>query len=627
MSRKQKKVLLRLILSVVLTAVVALLPLHGLTKFFLYLVPYGIIGYDILWKAARGIGNGQVLDENFLMAVATLGALVLGLTKTGDYLEAVAVMIFYQLGELFQSYALGKSRRSISALMELRPDCVNLEREGAVEVVDPEEVPVGSMILVQPGERIPIDGVVTEGDSTLDTASLTGESLPRRICAGQEALSGCINLTGVLRIRTTKDFGESTASKIMELVEHASSRKSRSEQFISKFARYYTPAVCLSALLLWLLPPLLGPVLFGTPPNWGSWFYRGLTFLVISCPCALVISIPLTFFAGLGGAGKAGLLIKGSNFIEALSKGKLLVLDKTGTLTEGVFAVTGLFPKDCTEEELLYYAAHAECSSSHPISKSLQAAYGKPIDRSKVTDIEEQSGKGLRATVEGHRVLVGNASLLESFSIPCPKVPEGSTVVHMALDGVYRGYLLISDKIKEGSREALRRARSMGICRTVLLSGDRRAVAEAVARELGIEEAYGDLLPRDKLEKTEALLQEKSKKDRLIYVGDGMNDAPVLALADVGIAMGAMGSDGAIEGADVVLMDDDPRKIPTALSLSKKCMRIVYQNIVLALGIKGLCLLLGALGIANMWLAIFADVGVMVLAVLNAIRALFPNKK
>ncbi len=626
MTRKQKKVLFRILLSVLLTAIVALLPIEGLPKFFLYLIPYGIIGYDILWSAVKGIRNGQVLDENFLMAIATIGALVLGLTRTGDYLEAVAVMIFYQIGELFQSYAVGRSRRSIASLMDLRPDYANIEQDGTIETVDPEDVPIGTVILIQPGERIPIDGIVVDGESTLDTAALTGESRPRSVRTGQEALSGCINLTGVLHIRTTKEFEESTASKILELVENASSRKSRSEEFISKFARYYTPAVCIAALLLCLIPPVLGLLLPAMTPQWGQWFYRALTFLVISCPCALVISIPLTFFAGLGGAGKAGVLVKGSNYLEALSKGKILVMDKTGTLTEGVFAVTGIYPVGISEEDLLRYAAYGECSSSHPIGKSIQAAYGKDMDRNKVTQIREYSGKGVSATVDGHEVLIGNASLLESQSISCPPVEEACTVVHMSIDGVYSGYILISDKLKSGSKEALSRVRKEGIERTVLLSGDRRAVVTAVAHDLGITEAYGELLPQDKVTKVEALLAEKSPKETLIFVGDGLNDAPVLALADIGIAMGAMGSDAAIEAADVVLMDDDPRKLSIALSHSRKCMRIVYQNIILALGIKGLCLLLGAVGIANMWLAIFADVGVMVLAVLNAVRALFPPK-
>ena len=626
MTRKQKKVLIRILLSVLLTAVISLLPLEGIWKFALYLIPYMIIGYDILWSAAKGIGNGQVLDENFLMAVATVGALVLGLTRTGDYLEAVAVMIFYQVGELFQSYAVGKSRRNIASLMDLRPDYANIERDGAIETIDPEEVMIGTEILVNPGERIPIDGIVTEGASTLDTAALTGESLPRTVRPGQEALSGCINLTGVLRIRTTKEFGDSTASKILELVENASSRKSRSEEFISKFARVYTPAVCIAALLLCLVPPILSLLLPGMEPRWGQWFYRGLTFLVISCPCALVISIPLTFFAGLGGAGKAGVLIKGSNYLEALSKAKIVVMDKTGTLTEGVFAVTAIRPTGISHDELLWYAAYAECSSSHPIGKSIQVAYGKVIERSKVSDVQEYSGKGVRATVDGHHVLVGNALLLESNGIVCPPVEEPCTIVYVALDGTYSGYILISDRVKSGTREALSRIRKEGIRRTVLLSGDQQAVVSAVAIDLELPEAYGQLLPGEKVAKVEQLLTEKNSKETLLFVGDGLNDAPVLALADIGVAMGAMGSDAAIEAADVVLMDDDPRKLATAISHSRKCMRIVYQNIILALGIKGLCLVLGAMGIANMWLAIFADVGVMVLAVLNAIRALFPPK-
>lgn len=627
MTKKQKKVLLRILLSAGLTAVLLVLSPEGPWDFFLYLIPYGIIGYDILWSAVKGIRNKQVFDENFLMAIATVGALLLGLSYTGDYLEAVAVMLFYQIGELFQSCAVGKSRRSICALMELRPDSANLETHGSIEVVDPDEIPVGSVIVIQPGERIPIDGIVIEGESTLDTAPLTGESLPRRVGAGQQALSGCINLTGVLRLRTTKEFGQSTASKIMELVENASSRKSHSEEFISKFARYYTPSVCIAALLLCLVPPIVELLLPGLAPQWAQWFYRSLTFLVISCPCALVISIPLTFFAGLGGAGKNGILIKGSNYLEALSKAKILVLDKTGTLTEGVFSVSGIYPTHGSEAELLHYATIAESSSSHPISKSLQAAYNKPIDRTKVKNITEYSGKGVRATVDGYEVLVGNPTLLENNSIPCPEVPEVCTVVHVAIDGTYRGYILISDRVKGGSKSALAQVQKEGITRTVLLSGDRRSVVEAVAHDLGIREAYGELLPHQKVEQVERLLAEKDQKDRLIFVGDGLNDAPVLALADIGIAMGAMGSDAAIEAADIVLMDDDPEKLASAISLSRKCMGIVYQNIVIALGVKGVCLLLGAMGIANMWLAIFADVGVMVLAVLNAIRALFPPIK
>lgn len=626
MTRKQKKVLFRILLSVVLTAIVSLLPVDGVWKFTLYLIPYFLIGYDILWSAGKGICNGQVLDENFLMAVATIGALVLGLTRTGDYLEAVAVMIFYQVGELFQSYAVGRSRRSIASLMELRPDYANIEQNGSIETVDPEDVPIGTVILVQPGERIPIDGIVTEGNSTLDTAALTGESLPRTIYPGEEVLSGCINLTGVLRIQTTKEFGDSTAAKILELVENASSRKSRSEEFISKFARFYTPAVCIAALLLCFVPPVLRSILPNLEPQWGQWFYRGLTFLVISCPCALVISIPLTFFAGLGGSGKAGILIKGSNYLEALSKAGILVMDKTGTLTEGIFAVTKICPVECSEEELLRYAAYGECSSSHPISKSICLAYGKEIDRSKLSHVQEDSGKGIHATVEDHDVLVGNALLLETKGISCPPIEDIGTIVYVAIDGTYKGYLLISDRVKSGSKETLFRIRKEGVHRTVLLSGDRSAVVSAVAQDLGISEAHGQLLPGDKVTQVEQLLKEKSPKETLLFVGDGLNDAPVLALADIGVAMGAMGSDAAIEAADVVLMDDDPRKLATAITHARKCMRIVYQNIILALGIKGLCLLLGATGIANMWLAIFADVGVMVLAVLNAIRALSPPK-
>ncbi|MBP3411629.1 MAG: cadmium-translocating P-type ATPase [Oscillospiraceae bacterium] len=622
MTGKQKKMLLRILLATACMIPLFFLPLQGALKFLLYLIPYGIVGYDILWNALKGIRNGQIFDENFLMAVATLGALVLGITKTGDYMEAVAVMLFYQIGELFQSVAVGKSRRSIAALMDLHPDYANIEADGELKAVDPEEIAVGSIIVVQPGERIPIDGVVTEGQSTLDAAALTGESLPRSASIGDEVLSGCINLSGVLKVKTTKEFGESTVSRIMELVENASSHKSHSERFISKFARYYTPCVCISALLLAVLPPLV-QLLIGKSAVWGDWLYRALTFLVISCPCALVISIPLTFFAGLGGASKAGILIKGSNYLEALSKAKTFVFDKTGTLTQGVFQVSGIYPTELSSSQLLEYAVLAESSSSHPISKSLQAAYSLPIDRSRVKNILEVSGKGIQAEVYGKVIHVGNSGLMEEFSIPYPEVTEASTIVHIAIDRTYAGYILISDKLKPGSKDAVKALKDHGVRQTILLSGDRQAVASAVGRQLNMDKSYGELLPGDKVQQVEQLLTLNQAKETLVFVGDGLNDAPVLSRADIGIAMGALGSDAAIEAADIVLMDDDPRKLPTALRLAKRCMGIVYQNIVFAIGIKLLCLLLGAIGIANMWLAIFADVGVMVLAVLNAIRALF----
>ena len=589
------------------------------------MVPYFIVGYDILWKAVLGIWNRQVFDENFLMAVATVGAIVIGLTDSGDYTEAIAVMLFYQIGELFQSYAVGRSRKNISELMDIRPDYANIEVDGQLEQVDPDEVEVGSIIIVQPGEKVPIDGIVVEGRSTLNTAALTGESLPREVEEGGEIISGCINLTGLLKIRTTKEFGESTVSKILDLVENASSRKSKSEAFISKFAKVYTPAVCYSAVALALLPPLTRQFLMGLTPDWADWFYRALTFLVISCPCALVISIPLSFFAGIGGASNQGVLVKGSNYLETLAQTRTLVFDKTGTLTEGVFEVTRITPAEGFEEgRLLELAALAESASSHPISKSLQKAYGQELDRSRVGQVEERSGAGVVAEVDGKSVAAGNDKLMNQLGVAFQESDEPGTVVHISVDGVYAGQILIADRIKPGAAEAIAQLRSAGVRRMVMLTGDHRSVAEKVAKELGIDEYYSELLPADKVTKVEELLAERSNdRDKLAFVGDGINDAPVLSRADIGIAMGAMGSDAAIEAADVVLMDDDPRKIAKAIKISRKCLRIVYQNTWFAIGVKLGCLLLGALGIANMWLAIFADVGVMVLAVLNAIRALF----
>ncbi len=625
MNKKQKKMLWRIIVSAVLMVALHFVPVTGLVRFALYMVPYFIVGYDILWKAVLGIWNRQVFDENFLMAVATVGAIVIGLTDSGDYTEAIAVMLFYQIGELFQSYAVGRSRKNISELMDIRPDYANIEVDGQLEQVDPDEVEVGSIIIVQPGEKVPIDGVVVEGRSTLNTAALTGESVPREVEEGGEIISGCINLTGLLKIRTTKEFGESTVSKILDLVENASSRKSKSEAFISKFAKVYTPAVCYSAVALALLPPLTRQFLMGLTPDWADWFYRALTFLVISCPCALVISIPLSFFAGIGGASNQGVLVKGSNYLETLAQTRTLVFDKTGTLTEGVFEVTRITPAEGFEEgRLLELAALAESASSHPISKSLQKAYGQELDRSRVGQVEERSGAGVVAEVDGKSVAAGNDKLMNQLGVAFQESDEPGTVVHISVDGVYAGQILIADRIKPGAAQAIAQLRSAGVRRMVMLTGDHRSVAEKVAKELGIDEYYSELLPADKVTKVEELLAERSNdRDKLAFVGDGINDAPVLSRADIGIAMGAMGSDAAIEAADVVLMDDDPRKIAKAIKISRKCLRIVYQNTWFAIGIKLGCLLLGALGIANMWLAIFADVGVMVLAVLNAIRALF----
>ena len=625
MNKKQKTMLWRIITAAVLMVALHFVPVTGLPRFALYMVPYLIVGYDILKKAALGIWNRQVFDENFLMAVATVGAIILGLTDSGDYTEAIAVMLFYQTGELFQSYAVGKSRRNISELMDIRPDYANIEVNGQLEQVDPDEVEVGTVIVVQPGEKVPIDGVVVEGRSTLNTAALTGESLPREVAEGGEIISGCINLTGLLKIRTTKEFGESTVYKILDLVENASSRKSKSEAFISKFAKVYTPAVCYSAVALALLPPLARQFLMGLTPDWADWLYRALTFLVISCPCALVISIPLSFFAGIGGASNQGVLVKGSNYLETLAQTRTLVFDKTGTLTEGVFEVTRITPAGGFEEpQLLELAALAESASSHPISKSLQKAYGKELDRTRVAQVEERSGAGVVAEVDGRSVAAGNDKLMNQLGVAFLESDEPGTVVHIAVDGVYAGQILIADRIKPGAAEAIAQLKNAGVRRMVMLTGDHHSVAEKVAGELGLDEYYSELLPSDKVTKVEELLaQNTNSREKLAFVGDGINDAPVLSRADIGIAMGAMGSDAAIEAADVVLMDDDPRKIAKAIKISRKCLRIVYQNTWFAIGVKLGCLLLGALGIANMWLAIFADVGVMVLAVLNAIRALF----
>ena len=617
MNKKQKKMLIRIIIAAVLIVVFSLLPAEGYLRFGLFMIPYLVIGYDILKKAFKGILNKQVFDENFLMAVATVGAILLG-----DYSEGVAVMLFYQIGELFQSYAVGKSRRNISELMDIRPDYANIEKDGALEQVDPDEVEIGTIIVVQPGEKVPIDGVITEGTSTLNTSALTGESLPRDAKAGDEVISGCINMTGLLKIRTTKEFGESTVSKILELVENSSSRKSRSENFISKFAKYYTPAVCYGALALALIPPVV-LLIMGKPAMWGDWIYRALTFLVISCPCALVISIPLSFFAGIGGASNQGILVKGSNYLETLAQTKYVVFDKTGTMTQGVFEVSGIHHNEVPDEKLLEYAALAECSSSHPISKSLQKAYGKPIDRNRVSDIEEISGNGVIAKVDGVSVAAGNTKLMNRLGIAYQDCHHVGTVVHMAIDGKYAGHILISDIIKPHAKEAIAELKKAGISKTVMLTGDSKRVADQVAEELGIQEVYSELLPADKVSRVEELLNQKSEKDKLAFVGDGINDAPVLSRADIGIAMGALGSDAAIEAADIVLMDDDPLKISKAIKIARKCIRIVYENIYFAIGIKILCLILGALGIANMWVAIFADVGVMIIAVLNAIRTLF----
>ena len=627
MSKKQKNMLVRILTAAVLLIVLNLVPVSGWPRFALYLVPYLVIGYDILLKALKGIKNRQVFDENFLMAVATVGAIALALyEQSGDYTEAIAVMLFYQIGEWFQSYAVGKSRRNISDLMDIRPDYANVERDGRLEQIDPDEVGIGSVIVVQPGEKVPIDGIVIEGDSTLNTSALTGESLPREARPGDEIISGCINMTGVLKIQTTREFGESTVSKILDLVENASSRKSKSEAFISKFARVYTPAVCGSAVVLAILPPLVRMFGLGLPADWATWVYRALTFLVASCPCALVISIPLSFFAGIGGASKAGVLVKGSNYLETLSQTKIVVFDKTGTLTQGVFEVSGIHHNEMENARLLEYAALAESASSHPISKSLQKAYGKELDRSRVSDIQEISGNGVVAKVDGIEVAAGNDKLMDRLGIayiPCHSI---GTIIHMAVDGQYAGHIVISDVVKPHSKDAVQALKAAGVRKTVMLTGDRREVAQQVAEGLGIDQVYSELLPADKVEKVEELLSLKPEKAKLAFVGDGINDAPVLGRADIGIAMGAMGSDAAIEAADVVLMDDDPMQISKAIRISRKCLGIVYQNIVFAIGIKLACLLLVALGLANMWLAIFADVGVMILAVLNAIRAMFVKK-
>ena len=624
MSKKQRIMLIRILAAAALLVALNFVPVAGFLRFGLYLVPYLIIGYDILLKALKGIKNRQVFDENFLMAVATVGAIALALYEgSGDYTEAVAVMLFYQVGEWFQSYAVGKSRRNISELMDIRPDYANVEENGKLEQVDPEEVAVGTVIVVQPGEKVPIDGVVVEGNSTLNTAALTGESLPRDIKAGGEVISGCINMTGVLKIQTTKEFGESTVSKILDLVENASSRKSKSEDFISKFARVYTPAVCYAALALAVLPPLVRMLGMGLPAGWGTWIYRALTFLVISCPCALVISIPLSFFAGIGGASNAGVLVKGSNYLETLSRTKIVVFDKTGTLTQGVFEVNGIHHSELENEKLLEYAALAESASSHPISKSLQKAYGKEIDRSRVRDIQEISGNGVIARVDGVEVAAGNDKLMDRLGVPYIPCRSVGTIIHMAIDGKYAGHIVISDVIKPHAKQAIQALKAAGVRKAVMLTGDGEKAAGHVAQELGIDQVYSQLLPAGKVEKVERLLRDKPEKTTLAFVGDGINDAPVLRRADIGIAMGAMGSDAAIEAADVVLMDDDPLKIAKAIKISRKCLGIVYQNIVFAIGVKLVCLALGALGIANMWLAIFADVGVMILAVLNAVRALF----
>ena len=626
MTKKQKKMLLRIIIAAVMLAALHFLPVTGWLRLGLYLVTYLVIGYDILKKAGQGIANGRVFDENFLMAVATVGAFALAIyEKSGDYNEAIAVMLFYQVGELFQSYAVGKSRKNISALMDIRPDYANIEQDGKLVQVDPDEVAVGTVIVVQPGEKAPIDGVVVEGSSTLNTSALTGESLPRDIHEGDEIISGCINMTGVLKIRTTKAFGESTVSRILELVENSSSRKSRSEDFIAKFARVYTPVVCYGALALAVLPPVIRLV-GGMDGQWEQWIYRALTFLVTSCPCALVVSIPLSFFAGIGGASHEGILIKGSNYLETLSQVKTVVFDKTGTLTRGVFEVTAVHHSDMDEQKLLEYAALAECASSHPISKSLQRAYGKAIDRSRVTDIQELSGHGVTAVVDGHPVAAGNSKLMEQLGIPYHDCHSVGTIIHMAVDGQYAGHIVISDVVKPHAKEAIEALHQAGVEKTVMLTGDAKKVADAVAAELGVDEVHSELLPGDKVDKVESLLAQQSGKAKLAFVGDGVNDAPVLGRADIGIAMGAMGSDAAIEAADIVLMDDEPLQIAKAIRISRKCIGIVYENIVFALAVKFACLVLVAIGLADMWAAIFADVGVMVLAVLNAIRALRVRK-
>ena len=627
MNRKQKKMLLRILASAVLLVALHFVPVTGWARFICYMVPYLVIGYDILIKAGKGIAHRQVTDENFLMAVATVGAIALALyERSGDYTEAIAVMLFYQVGEWFQSYAVGKSRRNISELMDIRPDYANVESDGKLEHVDPDEVEIGTIIVVQPGEKVPIDGVIVEGESSLNTSALTGESLPRDARVGDEIISGCINMTGVLKIRTTKEFGESTVSKILDLVENASSRKSRSEAFISRFARIYTPAVCLGALALAIIPPLVRIAFLGLGGEWETWIYRALTFLVASCPCALVISIPLSFFAGIGGASNAGVLVKGSNYLETLSQTRIVVFDKTGTLTKGVFEVNGIHHSPYSDKQLVEYAALAESASSHPISKSLQAAYGGEIDRSRVSDIREIGGQGVTALVDGHRVAAGNDKLMDAEGVNYIECHSVGTIIHMAIDGEYAGHIVISDVIKPDAREAVAALKKCGVRETVMLTGDAEKVAESVAASLGIDRVYSELLPGDKVDKVEELIKNKGDKSKLAFVGDGINDAPVLSRADIGIAMGAMGSDAAIEAADVVLMDDDPMKISKAIKISRKCLRIVYENIVFAIGIKLACLLLVAIGSANMWLAIFADVGVMILAVLNAIRALFVKK-
>ena len=627
MNKKQKKMMTRIIIAAALLIVLHFIPITGIPRFICYLAIYLEIGYDILKKAFKGIKNGQVFDENFLMAIATVGAFGLAVyEKSGDYNEAIAVMLFYQIGELFQSYAVGKSRRNISELMDIRPDYANIEKDGKLEQVDPDEVEIGSMIVVQPGEKVPIDGVIIEGSTTLNTSALTGESLPRNAKPGDEIISGCINMTGVLRIRTTKEFGESTVSRILELVENSSSRKSRSENFISKFARYYTPAVCYGALALALLPPIVNLLFLHNPAQWGQWVYRALTFLVISCPCALVISIPLSFFAGIGGASNAGVLVKGSNYLETLAQTKYVVFDKTGTLTKGVFEVAGVHHNTMEEAKILEYAALAESFSTHPISRSLKTAYGKEIDQNRVTDVEEISGNGVTAKVDGVSVAVGNAKLMKRIGVEAVECHQVGTVIHVAINGAYAGHILIADVPKPTSKEAIANLKKHGIKETVMLTGDIDKVAQQVAGELGVDRVYSELLPADKVTKVEELLAKKTAKEKLAFVGDGINDAPLLSRADIGIAMGALGSDAAIEAADVVLMDDDPQKIVKAIRIAKKCMRIVYENIYFAIGIKVICLILGAVGIANMWVAIFADVGVMVIAVLNAIRTLFVKK-
>lgn len=626
MNKKQKKMLVRIIIAAALMIILHFVPVKGVIRFLLYLIPYFVIGYDILRKAFKGIMNHQVFDENFLMAVATVGAIIVALSENGDYTEAIAVMLFYQIGELFQSYAVGKSRRNISELMDIRPDYANVEVDGKLEQADPDEVEIGSVIVVKPGEKVPIDGIIIDGSSTLNTSALTGESVPRDAKCGDEIISGCINLSGVLKIRTTKEFGESTVSKILDLVENSSSKKSKSENFISKFAKYYTPAVCYSALALAILPPVVRMLFMSASPEWATWIYRALTFLVISCPCALVISTPLSFFAGIGGASREGVLVKGSNYLETLSQTKYVVFDKTGTMTEGVFEVTGVYENTMDKEKVLEYAALAESFSSHPISKSLKKAYGREIDQTRVSDVEEISGHGIIAKVDGIDVAAGNYKLMKKLRLSYADSDKVGTIVHVAVNGKYEGYILISDRIKATAKEAIHALKKAGIERTIMLTGDSKTVADSVAKELGIDEVYSELLPSDKVAKVEELLAKKSRKSKLAFVGDGINDAPVLSRADIGIAMGAMGSDAAIEAADIVLMDDDPVKISKAIKISRKCLRIVYENTYFAIGIKLICLLLGAVGIANMWLAIFADVGVMVIAVLNAIRALFVHK-